>query len=477
MYKLLIIFVCLIIVSAACLAGDHPNREAKQKRAAESGQPAQTSPPPAPAPAPAAPAPSVAAPAAPVRIGSPPAVYTPPAQPARPSYGLGSSSHTIVYSSGPPSAPSNPARVSAGSGSESGRRFGEHPNRTERGTTVSAPQPPRNTSYNPGDRRQPGGYSTVGGTHPAGYYPSIKTRTPDPDPGSTRTTRQEPARGPDRPSETPGHSPPGSGYRPGGSSRPSNPSPADTTHKIMGGASSGGYRPGVRTHSTAYAPKGTLRSTGYHPGATHYVPRGYTPPTYRQGHFHYSTAYCPRPCSYGYWAFDYYPGFSWKSVYFHFGYFPYVQVSRVTEVTYVNVTYVTEPLYVSGGTYYYNSRYAGLDLALADVRSAWVGARFDLIERHVRLGSTIAILLDGEYDYSITADDYLSMTRDALIDLDTISFVWDKVRERQDGTVTAYGEHRFYSSDVARTVYVTYTLRRIGGDYYVTEIGSSSSPL
>jgi len=229
------------------------------------------------------------------------------------------------------------------------------------------------------------------------------------------------------------------------------------------------------TYSAGNAPRRATYTVGYHP-VQRYVPNNYVPPTYRQGSYYYPTAYHTRPCSYGYWAFDYAPGFSYRSVYFSFGLFPYVQVTRISDRSYTSISYVSEPLY-SNGTYYNNSRYDRLDEALADIRSAWVSGRFDLIEPHVRAGQTIAILLDGQYDYTISSDDYLSMTGDAIGDLDTASFVWDNVREGRNGMVTAFGEHSYRSSDQTRTVYVSYTLQKSGSHYYITEVGSSDNPL
>lgn len=208
------------------------------------------------------------------------------------------------------------------------------------------------------------------------------------------------------------------------------------------------------------------------------VPTSYKPPTYRSGYYYYSHSTRNRPCHYGYWSFVNYAGFCRRSVYYHYGFYPYIEITRVVEVAYPTVTYVNTPIYVNGGYYLEKTRYAALDEALADIRSAWIGGRFDLVERHVRPNDRIAVLLDGSYDYSIDGDDYLRMTEDAIGDMQTASFVWDSVRERSDGNVTAFGTHRYYgSSGDIRTVYVSYTLQKIGQDYYIWEVGSSDRPL
>ena len=214
---------------------------------------------------------------------------------------------------------------------------------------------------------------------------------------------------------------------------------------------------------------------GYHP-TKYQVPHGYKPPTYRQGRYYYPTGYNSKPRFYGHWASDYSPGFSYRSIYFSFGLFQYLNVSRISDRSYTHYSYNSAPIYVSG-TYYNNSRYDRLDDALAEIRSGWISGRYDLIQRHVRARQTIAVLLDGQYDYSISSDDYLAMTRDAISDLDTVSLTWDSVRERGDGEITAFGRHAYRSSGQTRTIYVSYTLQQIGRDYFITEVGSSEYPL
>lgn len=208
------------------------------------------------------------------------------------------------------------------------------------------------------------------------------------------------------------------------------------------------------------------------------APRSYKPPTYSSGYYYYPKTYYSRPCYYPYWTFGYYSGFSVRSIYFHYGYFPYITITRVIDTSYPRVVYVDTPIYVRSGYYLESRRSQELDNTLADIRSAWIAGRFDLIQRHVRSDRRIAVLLDGEYDYSVESDDYLRMTRDAIEHMDTASFVWDWVRERSDGGVTAFASHVYYdSSGRERTVYVSYTLHRSGSRYYITEVGSSLNPL
>lgn len=274
---------------------------------------------------------------------------------------------------------------------------------------------------------------------------------------------------------------PGSTYKPGTTYKPSYEQyrgPSSISSYKLGGEQ---YR--APTYKPDYKPAATKPTTVYvrptpSPRYSYVEPKHYKPPVYKSGRYYYSSGYLSRPCYYGHWTFSYYPDYSRKSCYYHYGIFPYVSISRVVVTSYPQVVYVGEPIYISGGYYLEKSRYEALDEALADIRGAWLGGRFDLIERHVRPCERIAIFLDGRYDYSVEGNDYLQMTHDAVEDLQTSSFVWDNIRKRSDGTVTAFATHRFYESDsYTNTVYVSYTLKKIGSEYYITEVGSSLSPL
>ncbi len=301
------------------------------------------------------------------------------------------------------------------------------------------------------------------------YYYQRPTTKPSSSytPGKPENRTDKPAPKDDRITQRPDQSRPGDNRGSDSSSyRPHNPTtsvPSNRFNDDRNRRPNLGYRPTL--------PKTTKYVIGYRPAAP-YVPPTYRPPTYRTGFYYYPLSYYDRPCYFAYWAPVYSPGFSYRSVYFSFGLFPYLRVTRISALSYTSVNYVTTPIYVDN-VYYRDSRYNYLDDTLADIRSGWISGRYDLVERHIRSDRMIAVLLDGQYDYSVSADDYLAMTRDALGDIDTTGFVWNKVRERADGTLTAFGEHSFRSSGTIRTVYVTYTLQRVGNSYYITEVGSS----
>jgi hypothetical protein len=380
-------------------------------------------------------------------------------------YTPGTGSRDRGNASGGSIRPGGPATITGYTPTTSNRDRGNAPG-GQAGAHYSQPLPVTHGSGNTGNRIG-GSTRSSGPATITGYTPTARNRESGRPAGTVDRT---PRRSGDA-SATPGHGSPGTGYRPGNQSH----LPGDIPHTVNRNSGNHGSFGGDRNTTAGYAPHRSNYTVGYHP-TRFSMPHGYTPPTYRQGRYYYPATYHPKPCFFGYWAPIYSPGFSYRSVYFSFGLFPYVQIDRISECSYTSISYSSEPIYVSG-TYYHNARYSQLDEALADIRSGWISGRYDLIGQHVRAGQTIAVLLDGQYDYSISSDDYLSMTRDAIADLNTATFVWDKVRERGDGTVTAFGEHAYISSDQTRTVYVSYTLEKVGRDYFITEVGSSQDPL
>lgn len=212
-------------------------------------------------------------------------------------------------------------------------------------------------------------------------------------------------------------------------------------------------------------------------------PKGYTPPVYRGGLYHYTAVPVVKPLNYGHWVFKHYDsGFDHRSAYFHFGLFPYVEAARIHVLPYVTVAYIGAPIILQGGGYYL-SRSSSADTpvsgTLSDIRSAWMGGRADLIKSHVDGSKQIAVLLDGKYDYSVDASDYIDMTTDAIGQLHTTSFTWEEVRKRADGDYAAFGKHVYRdSSNQEKTVYVSYTLMPVKhGKFMITEVGSSENPL
>jgi len=201
-------------------------------------------------------------------------------------------------------------------------------------------------------------------------------------------------------------------------------------------------------------------------------------PAYRDGRYYYSTRPAYTPSLYGFWAFDDEPDYC-KSAYFYYGYFPYVDRIRIHVVHYDTVDFNTKYINADSDEYYLAGRVNNeLDYTLSDIRKSWLDGRSDLIGIHVRKDQMIAVLLDGDYDYSLESVDYTQMTFDAIDQTKTSRFTWESIRQRSNGDYTAFAKHTYIdSSNNEQVVYVSYTLRKIGRNYYIVEVGSSKQPL
>lgn len=143
--------------------------------------------------------------------------------------------------------------------------------------------------------------------------------------------------------------------------------------------------------------------------------------------------------------------------------------------------------------------------AFADIAQAWTDGDIDLIRKHLRDNDTrVSIFLDGKYSYSIASSDFSQITRDALDKLHTDSFSFNRIRKAKNGDVTAFGSHVYRASDAengadssgtvpfdqagdgstdgdnlsaAKTIYVSYTLRRYGTEWDIVATDSANHDL
>lgn len=142
--------------------------------------------------------------------------------------------------------------------------------------------------------------------------------------------------------------------------------------------------------------------------------------------------------------------------------------------------------------------------AFADIAHAWTDSDIDLVRKHLRNNETrVSVFLGGKYSYSIASSDYSQITRDALDKLHTVSFSFTRIRKAKNGDVTAFGSHVYRASDAgagadsngtvpfdqagddstntdlgtAKTIYVSYTLRRYGTEWDIVATDSANHDL
>lgn len=162
---------------------------------------------------------------------------------------------------------------------------------------------------------------------------------------------------------------------------------------------------------------------------------------------------------------------------------PFIVLTRVLYMPPPRIVYVEVPVFVD--TPYYLERQDNLHsrdpnaALLADLRSMWMLRDIRFLERYVRPNSYIAVYLEGKYAYSISAEDYLEMTRDALRVVKTESIRFTQVKRRGDNQLVVQGEHRYIDDVTGQTkqVSIFYTFERVEGRWYLIEVGSSVRPI
>ncbi len=143
--------------------------------------------------------------------------------------------------------------------------------------------------------------------------------------------------------------------------------------------------------------------------------------------------------------------------------------------------------------------------AFADIAHAWTDNDIDLVRKHLRNNETrVSVFLDGKYSYSIASSDFSQITRDALDKLHTDSFSFTRIRKAKNGDVTAFGSHAYRAAEAsdgadsngtvpfdqadagsmnsddlgaAKTIYVSYTLRRYGTEWDIVATDSAEHDL
>ena len=179
------------------------------------------------------------------------------------------------------------------------------------------------------------------------------------------------------------------------------------------------------------------------------------------------------PFDYGYWGFDSCGAYCTYSPFYYYGY-PYVYAPRVVVQDVPDYTYSAVPDYTSSNYYLSQGAYSGLNVALDDIRNAFINSQPDLLLKHVDASTQIQIYLDNNYAYSLPGSDYQNMVKDAVTHIKTISFTLDGVQQRSDGAYTVTGTHVFTDvKGVQKSVNVSYTLAQSGGNWVIVAVGSS----
>jgi hypothetical protein len=179
---------------------------------------------------------------------------------------------------------------------------------------------------------------------------------------------------------------------------------------------------------------------------------------------------------------------------FYFGVLPMYIERRYVYHRPPRVVYIEVPVYVD--SYYYGYRDSdyylnrdswwrddrGLDSdvrrAVEDLEDAFryadIGRLTDLTSPDVE----IAVFSQGRYQYTLRANDYLDMTRDFMVNADTVRFDVFRVKRRSNGVYMLAAKHVFRQANEGnRTVYLSFVVERIGRYWTITQVDTSPDRL
>jgi hypothetical protein len=176
-----------------------------------------------------------------------------------------------------------------------------------------------------------------------------------------------------------------------------------------------------------------------------------------------------------YWELFWLPGY-YPSIYHYYGWFPrWIQPERAVVVP-VDYIYVPSGPY----TYYYAQTLdrEGVAQAQRDLSRAWLEGDIDVLSRHLRDDLQVRVYFDGEYKYSISTEDYAEMTLDVMATTRTLKLYLDDPIWLSTHEVFFTGRHVYADPEGEQhTMYISYRLRRIGGEWYIVAVGSSLEPI
>jgi hypothetical protein len=175
----------------------------------------------------------------------------------------------------------------------------------------------------------------------------------------------------------------------------------------------------------------------------------------------------------GFWYPGYYP-----SIYYYFGWVPRWCLPP-SIVLYQADPY---PIYVGPPVYYYMASLRldeqGVSRAMTDIRRAWLDSDIDRLAYYLSEDGKISVYFDGSYSYSVSRDDYYTMTLDAMSTVKTVEMDFDDPIWLGRNEVFFTGRQILYNPDNEREIaYVSYRLHSYGGHWFIIAVGSSPNPI
>ncbi|HTQ10481.1 MAG TPA: hypothetical protein VMI31_10445, partial [Fimbriimonadaceae bacterium] len=114
----------------------------------------------------------------------------------------------------------------------------------------------------------------------------------------------------------------------------------------------------------------------------------------------------------------------------------------------------------------------GLANALDALTETFQDGNIDGLVSLVDPNMSIAIYMRGRYRYSLSANDYLDLTRDAIQSTQTVEFSLTYLHQRAPDVFSLSGRHTYRDENGnVQTMWVSFVLQDIGGEWTLTQAG------
>jgi hypothetical protein len=121
-----------------------------------------------------------------------------------------------------------------------------------------------------------------------------------------------------------------------------------------------------------------------------------------------------------------------------------------------------------------DSNEPGLNNALDEICEAYQSSNIDGLVALTEPSVSVGIYERGLYQYTLSAGDFLDLTRDAMSNVHTLGFKLLYVHRRASGIFSVCARHAYQGKNAEmRSVYVNYVLQDFGGHWTITALGTS----
>ena len=119
-----------------------------------------------------------------------------------------------------------------------------------------------------------------------------------------------------------------------------------------------------------------------------------------------------------------------------------------------------------------------LPVALDDIRKAWLNGDYARLAARFKTDGQVRVFPRGQFKYAIETREFTAMLKDAMTRIDTTAFALEGPRMRSATRAFVGGRHTFLDAEkMKQETFISYLLERSEGRWYITEAGSSSTPI